>query len=91
MDVDGWDKHDARQMADPSQLWQRGLVPHVVPGHRLTGARLSLRSSLYRSARILGDVQAGASGNPKRIERRAKNNLVGRVLGRTGFWRSLWR
>jgi hypothetical protein len=37
---------------------------------------MSLRSNLYRSARILGDLQAAASGNPKRIERRAKNKLV---------------
>jgi hypothetical protein len=52
---------------------------------------MSLRSNLYRSARILGDMQAVASGNPKRIERRAKNKLVGRVLGRSGIWRFLWR
>ena len=52
---------------------------------------MSLRGSLYRSARILGDMQAVASGNPKRIERRAKNKLVGRVLGRSGLWRFLWR
>ena len=52
---------------------------------------MSLRSSLYRSARLLGDVQAAASGNPKRITRRAKNKVLGRALGRAGFWRSLWR
>ncbi len=52
---------------------------------------MSLRSNLYRSARLLGDVQAVTSGNPKRIERRAKNKLVGRALGRTGIWRFLWR
>jgi hypothetical protein len=52
---------------------------------------MSLRNSLYRSARILGDVQAVASGNPKRITRRAKNKLLGRALGRAGLWRSLWR
>lgn len=52
---------------------------------------MSLRSNLYRSARLLGDVQAVASGNPKRIERRAKNKLVGRALGRVGVWRFLWR
>jgi hypothetical protein len=52
---------------------------------------MSLRSSLYRSARLLGDVQAVASGNPKRITRRAKNKVLGRALGRAGFWRSLWR
>jgi hypothetical protein len=52
---------------------------------------MSLRSSLYRSARILGDVQAVTSGNPKRLTRRAKNKLVGRALGRAGVWRFLWR
>ena len=52
---------------------------------------MSLRSNLYRSARILGDMQPVASGNPKRIERRAKNKLVGRALGRAGIWRNLWR
>jgi len=52
---------------------------------------MSLRSDLYRSARILGDVQAVTSGNPKRITRRAKNKLVGRALGRAGIWRFLWR
>jgi hypothetical protein len=52
---------------------------------------MSLRSSLYRSARLLGDIQAVASGSPKRITRRAKNKLVGRVLGRSGLWRFLWR
>lgn len=52
---------------------------------------MSLRSSLYRSARMLGDAEAVASGNPKRITRRAKNRLIGRALGRGGFWRFLWR
>ncbi len=52
---------------------------------------MSLRSSLYRSARVLGDAQALASGNRKRIARRAKNKLVGRTLGRSGVWRFLWR
>jgi len=47
--------------------------------------------SLYRSARIANDIDTLASGNPKRISRRAKNKLVGRALGRSGFWRFLWR
>jgi hypothetical protein len=50
-----------------------------------------LRSSLYRSARLLGDAQVLASGNRKRITRRAKNKFLGRALGRSGFWRFLWR
>ena len=52
---------------------------------------MSLRGNLDRSARILGAIRAVASGNPKRIERRAKNKLIGRALGRSGFWRFVWR
>jgi hypothetical protein len=74
-------------VADSGQLRQRRLVPDTLQG----GPLMSLRSNLYRSARILGDMQAVASGNPKRIERRAKNKLIGRALGRSGFWRFLWR
>jgi hypothetical protein len=47
--------------------------------------------SLYRSARVANDIETVASGNPKRITRRAKNKLVGRTLARSGFWRLLWR
>lgn len=47
--------------------------------------------NLYKAARILNDVSTAASGNPKRIQRRAKNKLVGRALGRAGLWRFLWR
>jgi hypothetical protein len=50
-----------------------------------------LRRTLYRDARLLGDAEALASGDPKQIERRAKNKLLGRMLGRSGFWRMLWR
>jgi len=64
----------------------------VEPGGRILHSDLvGLRSSLYRSARLLSDVQTIASGNPKRITRRAKNKVLGRALGRAGFWRSLWR
>jgi hypothetical protein len=52
---------------------------------------MSLRGNLYRSARLLGDAQALASGNRKRIVRRAKNKVLGRALGRAGFWARLWR
>jgi hypothetical protein len=52
---------------------------------------MSLRRSLYRSARILGDVEAVSSGDSKRVARRATNKIVGRALGRSGFWRFLWR
>ena len=53
--------------------------------------RRSLSSLLFRSARRVDDLEALASANPKRIERRMKNRVVGRVLARVGFWRWLWR
>jgi len=48
-------------------------------------------SSMYRAARIANDVSVLASGDPRRITRRAKNKIVGRALGRAGVWRMLWR
>lgn len=53
--------------------------------------RRSLTSQLYRAARISNDIGAVASGNPKRIERRAVNKAKGRALARVGFWRWLWK
>jgi hypothetical protein len=46
---------------------------------------------LYHSARTLGDVETLTSGNRRRITRRAKNKILGRALGRSGFSRFLWR
>ncbi|HLH66800.1 MAG TPA: hypothetical protein VKV27_13970 [Solirubrobacteraceae bacterium] len=53
--------------------------------------RRSLTSQLYRAARISNNLSAIASGNPRRVTRRAKNVVVGRALGRSGFWRWLWK
>lgn len=44
--------------------------------------RRSLTSQLYRAARISNNLSAIASGNPRRMARRAKNVAVGRALGR---------
>ncbi len=52
--------------------------------------RRGLVSSLYTAARLANDVSTVASGNPHRIARRAKNRILGRVLGRAGLWRLLW-
>jgi len=46
---------------------------------------------MYAAARLANDVTTLASGNPRRIARRAKNKIVGRALGRAGLWRFLWR
>jgi hypothetical protein len=43
--------------------------------------RPSLTSFLFRTARRADDLEALASGNPKRIERRVKNRLLGPGLG----------
>ncbi len=48
---------------------------------------MKLRRSLYRWARLLGDLQAITSGNPKRIGKRVVNKLVGRKVVRRLWWR----
>jgi hypothetical protein len=53
--------------------------------------RRGLVSQLYAAARLANDVSTMASGDPKRIARRAKNKIIGRALGRAGLWRLLWR
>lgn len=52
---------------------------------------MSLTSQLYKAARLSADARAVASGDPKKIARRAKNKAVGRALARSGFWKGLWR
>ena len=53
--------------------------------------RRGLVSQMYAAARLTNDVSTLASGDPRRIARRAKNKIVGRALGRAGLWRLLWR
>jgi len=54
-----------------------------------------LSGFLYRLARASRDVEAvtrtAETGDPAYVARRVKNKLVGRTLGRLGFWRHLWR
>ena len=52
---------------------------------------MGIVNSLFRLARLSADAKAFGSWNPKRITRRAKNKLLGRGLGRAGFWRWLWK
>jgi hypothetical protein len=86
LDVEGRNEDDSRALADSSLVRQRRCVANVLQNHMSRLVR-----SLYRSARITNDIETLASGNPRRITRRAKNKLVGRTLGRSGFWRFLWR
>jgi hypothetical protein len=86
LDLEGWNEDDSRTLADSSLMRRRWCAPHVLQDHMSRLVR-----SLYRSARITNDIETLASGNPKRITRRAKSKLVGRTLARSGFWRFLWR
>jgi hypothetical protein len=52
---------------------------------------MRLSSRLFRWARVATDVEALASGRPSRILRRGKNRVLGRLMGRAGIWRRLWR
>lgn len=45
----------------------------------------------YKFARNLNTLSVLASGDPRRIRRRAKNIVVGRALARSGFWAWLWK
>jgi hypothetical protein len=53
--------------------------------------RPSLSSQLFGAARVTDDVEAVESGNPRKMVRRGKNVILGRALGKAGFWRRLWR
>jgi hypothetical protein len=56
---------------------------------------MKLSNLLYRLARTSRDVEAiertAETGKPTYIARRVRNKLVGRTLGRLGFWRQLWK
>jgi len=46
---------------------------------------MKLTSFLYRMARLSRDAEVIASGDPKKMARRAKNKLIGRTLVRRLF------
>ena len=46
---------------------------------------MKLTSFLYRLARLSRDAEVIASGNPKKIARRAKNKVLGRTVVRRLF------
>ncbi len=47
--------------------------------------------NLYKLARNVNTAKVLLSGDPKRINRRAKNIVLGRLLARAGVWRRLWK
>lgn len=52
-------------------------------------------SDMYEAARLGSDVRAVErtvqTGDPRYVERRAKNVIVGRALRKAGVWRKLWK
>lgn len=48
---------------------------------------MKIRSLLYRTANVLGDVSVVANPKPSRIATRVKNKVVGRMLSKLNIWR----
>jgi hypothetical protein len=44
-------------------------------------------SDMYKAARTARDIVVLASGDPKKILRRGKNKLIGRLLSKLRIWR----
>lgn len=49
---------------------------------------MRLHDALYRAARVVNNADAVL--HPRRLPRRVKNIVLGRLLGRAGAWR-IWR
>ncbi|MEW5705801.1 MAG: hypothetical protein AB1743_03245 [Actinomycetota bacterium] len=63
------------------KVFEVGL--HAIFLRRL--GKMKITRLLYKLARISRDIEVAASGNPKKIARRAKNKVLGRML-----FRRLW-
>lgn len=49
---------------------------------------MTLHNHLYKAARLTNNLHALT--HPRRLPTRAKNILLGRLLGKAGLWR-MWR
>jgi hypothetical protein len=47
----------------------------------------SLLRKINKTASIVKDVEAVASGNPSKISRRVKNKAKAKLLTKSGFWK----
>lgn len=52
---------------------------------------MKISNFLYQSEKLSRDVRVLLSLDSKKIIRRVKNKIVGRLLARVGFWKFLWR
>jgi hypothetical protein len=43
-------------------------------------------NDMYKAARAARDLEVLASGDPKKVMRRAKNKQIGRLLGKLKIW-----
>ena len=72
---------------------QHGVSPVAAVG--VAAGLTGHTSDVYQAARLGSDVRAVErtveTGDPRFVERRAKNVIVGRTLGKAGVWRKLWR
>jgi hypothetical protein len=50
---------------------------------------MKLSRMLYKAARISNNIESFS--RPYKAPRRVKNIVVGRTLGKIGFWRRLWQ
>ena len=49
-------------------------------------AKKKLTNGLYKAARRSNDIETLLTGNPKKVLRRSKNKLLGKLLSKLKIW-----